>query len=112
MRPSKESVMSLLRSAASAVAALAASPQPPISSSPEADGPKMDTPRPLSRIVLVKTLELLLSFKVHLITITTLLLIFGYISGMEWTSVVTSIGLGRVIIEALVVRKIDAKKDR
>jgi hypothetical protein len=50
----------------------------------------------------LKLLEELLSVKIHIVALATILLVYGKIEGSTWSSVVVSIALGRVLIESIV----------
>lgn len=54
---------------------------------------------------LLKLIDEAVSAKIHLIGLATFALFYGKIGGTEWVSVVTALGLGRVLIESIVASK-------
>jgi hypothetical protein len=55
----------------------------------------------LLRRALEKLAETLLSVKVYILIAATFLLIYGKIGETVWSTVICTIGLGRVVLEAL-----------
>jgi len=60
---------------------------------------------------LLKIIEETVSVKIHLIIIATIALFYGKIEGTQWASIITALGLGRVLIDSIVANKAAGKPD-
>lgn len=56
------------------------------------------------RLAAEKLLETVVSVKVWLMVTATFLLLYGKIGETSWVTIITTIGLGRVVLEAIVTR--------
>lgn len=57
------------------------------------------------RKILQKALSLFVSLKVHILTVTTVLLVVDKISETTWATVTMSIALGRIVVQGIAINK-------